>query len=110
MDQCTQLEKRHVSELYHIVKEKHNKPKIKDIHLIVNDMVHLLHYDDRVNDISNKHHTIELTLHTLFDDTKHHDHHYKHIITCYSSVIQEQLERERLYIKHKTRSYSCVIL
>lgn len=102
----TELQQKHVHDLYHVIKEKHHTPHIKDLHKIVNDMVHSVHHDDRVNHIYNKQHTIEQALHTMFvhgNDTHHHS-----ILQSYQPVIHEKLEQEKK--RGKSHRSSCVTM
>lgn len=111
MKDCTDLEKKQIQTLCHIMKEKHHKPSIRDIHKIVNDMFHSLHHDTRVNNMCNKEKILELTLRTMFVHNPDHNHH-ENIIECYHPIIREKFNREQEieYMNKRRNSCRCTIL
>ena len=116
MDEYTDLENKQINDLFHVIKEKHRKPKFKELDVIVDDMVNALHNDNRVTNIYNKGHITKGTLKKMFiskhfketDHQSHMIHNHEKIIDEYSNQINKRIEHHN-NIKKK-RTSCCIIL
>jgi hypothetical protein len=107
----TNLEHRQVEELYNIIKHKHNKPKIRDIDLVINEIMNSLETDEKMKNIYNKKYITDGVLDKLFITNNHHSDDNRIILNNIDDKLNCKIDRIRLNkVQKERKSCSCIIL
>ena len=107
----TNLEHRQVDELYNIIKHKHKKPNIRDIDLIINEMMHSLETDEKMKSIYNKKYITEGALNKLFITNNNHSDDNRKILNSIDDKLNYKINKIILNkVQKERKSCSCLIL
>ena len=101
MSNYTKLEIKQIDCLYHITKEKFNKPHIKDVDTITNHMINSLQHNNKVNNINNKKYIMIGTLNKIFIRAND-----KQKLFSYYPIIDIKLNKTN---KKERKSCNCII-
>jgi hypothetical protein len=102
----TDLEEKEIQDLCAIIKEKHHEIKIKNIDIIIDDMVYSLHYDKRINNIYGKK---TVTIGALKNIFVHHNNDYIKIINDHCDTIDNKIVITNYKMLNKNKKKCCII-
>ena len=110
MKKFSEYEQKEVDDLYNIIKHKHKKIHIKDIDIVINDIMHSLETDNRVKHNYNKKNITDGVLYKLYINGNNIHDHKKFLNNC-DNKINYKLDQIRLNkIKKERKSCMCIIL